>query len=205
MRWFGPTGSSGSRPQRRSPMPRSRVLIIAGVVIVAAVAIGGFYRLRPGPARRQRRGADPAERGARRRRLERDGCHRPVERPDGRRLDRRRGERHQRRIDRRRRRHVDGRHRQPGRLSRHASSWRTCRPRVDAVGRTDKVTGTITLTSSGSTTTLTAARPDRRHDIDQLGQVAARQPAAQRGPPDRHLPDRDVQADPAGRGPGRRA
>ena len=128
VRWFGPTGSSGSRPSAEIPdaqIPcphhrrrrhrrrrRDRRLL----------------RLRPGPARRQRRGAEPAERDPERRCLDRDGRHQRVERPDGRRLDRRYGERRQRRIDRRCRGHVDGRHRQPGRLPRHASSWRTCRP-----------------------------------------------------------------------------
>ena len=109
-------------------MPRSRVLIIAGVVIVAAVAIGGFLvydqvlrgdnvaaltlpSAAPSPA------ASTAT-----------AATRPVERPDGGRLDRRRGERRGRWIDRRRRRHVDGRHRQPGRLPRHRAAGATAGP-----------------------------------------------------------------------------
>ena len=54
----------------------------------------------------------------------------------------------------------------------------------DAVGRTDQVTGSITVESDGTTTTLTAAVPDRRHDQPDLRRIQARQPAAPRGPRD---------------------
>ena len=70
----------------------------------------------------------------------------------------------------------------------------------DAVGRTDKVTRHDHAHVERLDHDPDCGGPDRRHDVDQLGQVAARQPAAQRGSPDRYLPDRDVQADPAGRG-----
>ena len=137
-------------------MPRSRVLIIAGVVIVAAVAIGGFLvydqvlrgdnvaaltlpSAAPSPAASTATAAtDPSG----------DPTAAPSTGAAA---------------------SVAG----GGSTGDVAGTWTVatgsqagyrvteqlanCRPSRDAVGRTDKVTGTITLTSSGSTTTLTAA------------------------------------------------
>ena len=43
----------------------------------------------------------------------------------------------------------------------------------DAVGRTDQVTGSITVESDGTTTTLTAGVTDRRHDQPDLRRIEA--------------------------------
>src|SRR4249919_2407643 len=156
VRWFGPTGSSDPAPKPEIPMPRSRVLIIAGVVIVAAIAIGGFFVydqvLRgdnvaalslptaiPSAAASTGTGAagtssDPTAAAS-------SGAAASV---------------------------TTG-----GSTGDVAGTWTVASgsqagyrvteqlanlpAQSDAVGRTDKVTGTITLTSSGSSTTLTAA------------------------------------------------
>ena len=76
-----------------------------------------------------------------------------------------------------------------------ASSWPTCRPRATRSGGPTRSPARSRSRRRATTTTLTAGDADRRHDLDRLGQVAARQPPAQRGPPDRQLPDRDVHAD----------
>ena len=51
----------------------------------------------------------------------------------------------------------------------------------DAVGRTDQVTGSITIEGSGRHDVADRGLAVRRHDLDRVGQVDARQPAAQRG------------------------
>ena len=98
-----------------------------------------------------------------RRRLDRDGRHQPVERPDGGRLDRRCGERRQRRIDRRCRRHVDGRHRQPGRVPRHRAAGEPAGPvgcrRADRQGHRHDHPHVERLDDDPD-----RGGPDRRHD-----------------------------------------
>ena len=86
-----------------------------------------------------------------------------------------------------------------------ASSSPTCDAESDAVGRTNDVTGSITVVETAGGAQLTAGDDRRRHDDDHLRRGPARQPAADRGPPDRSVPDRHVRADPAGRRAGRRA
>ena len=128
-------------------MTRSR-LIIAAVAIIAAVVVGGFVALRPGPARRQRRRAEPShglDRPPRQAPPPSASADAPASSPATSTA-------------------VDGD---------VAGTWTVAADSVagyrvreqlanlpaesDAVGRTDQVTGSITVESDGTTTTLTAA------------------------------------------------
>ena len=153
-----------------------------------------LHRLRPGPPRRQRGGSRPSA-GV-------GGSGRDLgpglERRPGNRIQRRPG----RELRRERRRHLERRDGQRRRIPRPRATGRPLGR--ERCGRPDGPGDGL----DHDRDVRVDLDPDRgiavgRHDLDHLGQVAARQPAAHRGPPDRHLPDGDVQADQAGRDPGR--
>ena len=106
-------------------------------------------------------------------------------------------------VRRRRRRDLERRGTAASPAIASASSSPTCRPRATRSAGPTQVTGSITLddvrrdrrpltagTLTVDTTSITSDKPQRD---DRL---------RSRGPPDRHLPDGDVQADRAGRDPG---
>ena len=154
-----------------------------------------LHRLRPGPARRQCRGADPPDRVQHARRQQRPG------RQHGGGHEREHGSRDDLRRIRGRARGPSPPTASPAIAS--ASSWPTCRPRATRSAGPTRSRARSRSSRRGSTTTLTAGAltVDTTSITSDKSQRDNRH--ARRRAPDRPVPDRDVHPDQAGRDPGR--
>ena len=149
------------------------------------------HRLRPGLARRQRSGPDAPDRVDRRAGCERaGGCLRCAGRQHG----------HLGCLRGRRRGHLERRGRQRRRLPRPRAARQPAgrERRGRSHGQGHRLDHHRYLRHGDDPDRRVA---QRRHDQPGLGQDDARQPPSPRGPRDRRLPDRHIQADRPGRGP----